>query len=168
MDFISSYGLAIVIIVSALLVVYKIALYNPISPFCSSPPGFSCDFISLNTSGILTLKVSQATGTQITINGVACADQAAQNSDAPLYGNVNINGNTAYYYAKKYYPPGNSIYSGSSYILDLYCYKSGAIAAGRVGSKFSGYVWLNYSVPDYGNQVERIATFQTVYTGGPV
>ncbi len=167
MDFISSYGIAIVIIVAAFLVVYKIAFYAPISPFCSSPPGFSCDFASLNASGILTLKISQATGTQITINGAACADQQAQDSDTPLYGNIHVNGNTLFYYASKYYPPGNTIYSGGSYILDMYCYKSWAAAAGSAGSQFSGYVWLNYSIPNYGNQVEKIATFRAVYTPSP-
>ncbi len=168
MDFISSYGIAIVIIVAALLVVYRITFYNPVSPYCSSPPGFSCGFVALNTSGILTIKISQALGTQITINGVACADQQAQNSDTPAYGNVHVNGDIPYYYAQKYYPPGNSIYSGGSYILNLYCYKYGVKAARHSGSQFSGYVWLNYSIPNYGNQVEKIATFQTEYTGGPV
>lgn len=162
-DFISAYGIAIVIIAATVLIVYKIAFVSQGASFCTPSPGFSCNFIAINTSGVLVLKVSQATGTSIKINGAACADQQNYTGDNPLYGNVNVNGMAAFYPPPNY-PPGNSIYSGSTYSLYLYCYSGGAVVKGSIGNQFTGYVWLNYSIPNYGNQVEKIITFQTQYT----
>ena len=68
-DFLSSYGMVIVIIITALVAVTVIASKAPVTPGCIAPPGFSCSFVSIGTNGILTVKISQAIGSDIKING---------------------------------------------------------------------------------------------------
>ena len=170
-DYLSSYGLALTIIVVAFLAMYSIALApnNP-SIYCTPTPGFNCNFIDLNSSGVLTAKISQATGTQITINGAACASQQSSGTDTPAYGNLYVANTITYYETPIYYPPGNIIYSGGTYVLRVYCYgqsnvnPSGQIATGLTGKGFAGYIWINYTIPNYGKQVQKIATFSTVYS----
>src|SRR5208282_5793900 len=137
---------------------------NP-AVYCTPVPGFNCNFLAINTSGILTAKFSQATGTQITINGVACASKQSSYTDTPAFGNVGVNSLAAYYEMPTYYPPGNVIYSGGTYIFHMYCYTSGnKIATAPIGQSFQGYVWINYTIPNYGGEVQKIATFSTVYS----
>lgn len=165
-DFLSSYGIAFLVMIAALTAVYAIALApnNP-AVFCTPTPGFNCNFLSVNSMGVMTLKISQATGTQITINGVACATQQGSGIDSPAYGNTHVSNTIAYYPVPTYYPPGNVIYSGGYYILHMYCYNApNNIATGITGKPISGFVWLNYTIPNYGEETQKIATFSTVYS----
>lgn len=171
-DFLSSYGAAILIIAVAIIAVAAFAFYNPAAQSCAAPPGFNCNFISIGRDGVLTAKISQALGTVITINGAACSDQQNLTTDAPRYGNVAVsaaNPNMEYYPAalgeQGDYPPGNVIYSGGYYTLRVYCYQTGgSIASGQIGAQFSGYLWLNYSIQNYGPQVQKIAAFTAEYS----
>ena len=164
--------MVIVIIITALAAVSLIASRAPVTPGCVAPPGFSCTFVSIGTSGILTVKISQAIGSNIKINGVACSDQQNSTTDIPKYGNVQVNSINP---SNSFYPvqlgvsgdyaPGNYINSGASYVFYVNCYQAGGgLAAGKPGAQFSGYLWLNYTIPNYGKQVQKIATFTTTYT----
>ncbi len=164
-DYLSSYGLAIVVMLAAFIAMYAIAI-SPNNPavYCTPVPGFSCNFLSISKAGILTFKFSQAIGTEITINGIACASQQSGAGDVPAFGNIGVNSLQAYYSTPQY-PPGNYVYSDGSYIAQLPCYAPGGVqASGPTGQAFSGYVWLNYSIPNYGEQTQKIATFSTVYS----
>ncbi len=167
MDFLASYGLAITVMLLAFVSIYEIAL-SPNNPavFCTPSPGFNCNFMSVNSVGIMTAKFSQALGTQITINGVACSSQQSGGADMPKYGNINVANTITYYDTQQSYPPGNVIYSGSYYIFYVNCYNNagGGLATGKVGQPFTGYLWLNYTVPNYGQQTQKIATFSTLYS----
>jgi hypothetical protein len=160
-----SYGLAIIVITVALASIALIAFRPQPSNFCASSPGFSCNYISINSTGILTAKFSQALGQQIIINGASCADQQGSSQDAPRYGNIDTNSLSTFYPAKPLFPPGNIIYSGSSYIFYIYCYRGGAIAKGSPGTVFSGFMWLNYTLPSSGlSYTQEIASFSTQYS----
>ncbi len=164
-DFLSSYGIALVIIFIAFAAIYSIAL-SPNNPavFCTPNPGFDCAFVSINASGVMTAKLSQATGTEITINGIACSSQQSSSADVPAFGNTGVSSSISYY-PSQYYPPGNSMYSGSSYVFRMYCYSSSSgVATGKTGTPFTGYIWLNYTVPNYGSVVQKVAVFSTVYS----
>lgn len=163
-DFLSTYGLALAVMLVAFVTIYRISL-SPNQPaiFCSSVPGFSCNFISVNSMGVVTAKFSQALGTQITINGVACSDQQSPTTDTPAYGNLFVT-NSVNYYPIPSYPPGNIIYSGGYYVVQAYCYNSGGQVISTTGHSFTGYVWLNYSIPNYGMQTQKIATFTSIYS----
>lgn len=168
-DFLSSYGMAIIIISIAFIAVYGIAFNQPATPSCTAPPGFACDFLAINRSGVLTAKISQAIGSQITINGAACAQQQNASGNNPENGNPRV-GNNILTYPQPYsvsghYPPGNTMYSGSTYIFYVYCYDvNGGIATGSPGQQFTGYLWLNYTVPNYKYQVQEVATFTAEYS----
>jgi hypothetical protein len=165
LDYLSSYGLALIIITVAFFAVYEIALApnNP-AVYCTATPGFACNFISVNSMGVLTGKFSQALGTQITINGVACASLQSSNTDTPAYGNMGVSNTVTYYPTPTYYPPANVIYSGGYYTFRVYCYGPSGIAKGTTGKSFSGFIWLNYTIPNYGSQTQKIATFSSVYS----
>ena len=73
-DFLSSYGLAIIVLISLLSAAFLIIKSQPINS-CVSPPDFSCSYASMSTDGFLLVKISQAVGEPVLINGIACADQ---------------------------------------------------------------------------------------------
>ena len=159
----------IITITVALIAISSLAFRTTSTSGCISPPGFNCNYIAISRAGILTAKISQALGTQIIINGIACADQQNYTGDAPKYGNIGVNAINTYYPTsigvQGDYSPGNIIYSGGYYVFYVYCYQVGAsVAKGTLGSQFTGYVWLNYSIPNYGSQVQNIATFTTEYS----
>ena len=77
-DFLLSYGIALIIITIAVAIIYKIVVTAPnlTSYTCSAAPGFSCDFYALSANtGVFTISMSQATGGLIVINGAACSSQ---------------------------------------------------------------------------------------------
>ena len=170
-DFLLSYTIVIIVLISILTAAFLIIKTQHIYS-CTSPPNFNCGYVSIGTNGILTVKISQAIGSDIKINGVACADQQNATTDTPKYGNVQVNSINP---SNSFYPvqlgvsgdyaPGNYINTGSSYVFYVNCYQvGGSLAKGTLGSQFSGYLWLNYTIPNYGTQVERIATFTITYT----
>lgn len=168
-DFLSAYGIVILAITVALVAISTLAFNNPQTPGCTSPPGFNCNYIAISKAGVLTAKISQALGTQITINGVACADQQSATTDTPRYGNVGVNAMPQYYPTPALWQTasntGNVIYSGGYYVLQAECYHVGATnAIGTLGSQFTGYIWLNYTILNYRYQVQKIATFTAVYS----
>ena len=167
-DFLSSYAIAIIALIFILSAVFLIIKIQP-TYSCTSPPNFNCGYVSMSTNGFLLIKVSQAIGEPILINGAACADQQNTTINAPKYGNVAV-GRSNFFYPIQLetsgdYPPGNHINSDQSYVFYVNCYQvGGSLATGKLGSTFSGYLWLNYTIPSYGPQIQEIATFTTTYT----
>lgn len=169
-DFLSSYGIALLVMIAAIIAVYTIALTPSNSAvFCTPTPGFGCNFLSVNSMGVMTLKFSQAIGTQITINGAACSSQQSSGADVPAFGNMQVSNTLGFYPTPTtpgYYAPGNIVYSGGYYIMYINCYDApnNGFIKGATGKPFSGFVWLNYTIPNYGQQTQKIATFSTVYS----
>ena len=98
-DFLMSYGIALIVIAIAIAAIYKTSILSPTlsSYTCTAVPGFSCDAYALNATGALTVTLSQATGGPIIINGVACASQSNQLATAPQFGNICVTNTVAYY-----------------------------------------------------------------------
>ena len=165
-DFMMSYGIALIIIFIAVAVIYKVSVLSPAlaSSTCTASPGFACDAFILNRSGILTLQLAQATGGTITINGVACSSLPSSSGNNPAYGNVYVANTPTYYFGTNSPGTGINLYSGSSNTLVLYCYSGGGIATGMLGNGFTGFVWLNYTVPGYGNVIQQVANIDAKYT----
>jgi hypothetical protein len=163
-DFVVSYGLALIVILIALTVIFRIGTSNPglSAPSCTAVPGFTCDFYSINISGVLTMRLTQAIGSPLTIRGVSCSSQINSTGNGPQYGNVAVGKNVQYYYAPTY-PVGNVIYSDTYYIFKVNCYNGYGQANSQKGNSFTGYIWLNYSIQSYGNETQRIATVTTPY-----
>ena len=139
-DFLSSYGIAILIVIIAIAIAYQVSIgtTNLFSSQCTATPGFACGYYSLNNNGILILGVAQATGAAITVSGVACSTQASSNG-LPSYGNLYVTGNFNYY-PYPYSPyPGVTLPSGSQKNFSLYCYGPGGIETSQgTGTSFCG------------------------------
>lgn len=148
-----SYGIAFIIIIISLAVMYKTGLLNPtLAPvFCTATSAFACGQFSINAvTGVLTMQISQSTGGPITVNAIACASARNASADRPQYGNPFVTNAAAYYPAGWSPNPANTFYSGTTVNFEMYCYGPGGIATGKLGNAFYGYVWINYSTPNYG------------------
>lgn len=167
-DFMLSYGIAFIVILIAIAVIFKTGLLNPlvIPASCSGFPGFSCSQYSINaTTGILTFTFAQATGGTITINGFTCSSQKNNTGDKPQYGNIYVKSNVIYYPANS--APANIITSlptTTSETLKMYCYNAAGAAKGNLGNAFFGYIWLNYTIAGYGSITQEIASLTAKYS----
>lgn len=167
-DFMLSYGIAFMVILIAIAVIFKTGLLNPliIPPSCYAFPGFSCSQFSINaTTGILTFAFAQATGGTITMNGFSCSSGKNSTGDKPLYGNIYTKSNTIYYPAN--YAPANIITSlptTTTETLKMYCYNAAGKATGALGNAFFGYIWLNYTISGYGSVTQEIASLTGKYS----
>ncbi len=163
-DFLISYGIALLIIGIALLVIYQIGILNPtLSPVqCVPVPGFSCGFFYINSSGIITINLAQDIGTQVTINGAACSTTYTLNS-LPQYGNLYVTSNSQYYPPSND-PSGDVMYSSSNTTIRMNCYSGpGDMAGGQIGNLFFGHIWINFTIPQYGRITESVATVTAKY-----
>lgn len=165
-DFMVSYGIALIIIVIAVAVMYNIAITSPVlaTQSCTASPGFACSYFALNTNGLLTMGLSQATGGEIVVHGISCSSQQNTTGSKPAYGNIYVTAASQYYLSGDSPGSGVSIYSGSNATLFPYCFNSGGAATGPLGNGFNGFVWLNYTVPGYGNVVQQVASLDVKYT----
>jgi hypothetical protein len=169
-DFMLSYGLALIIIVIAIAVIYKVSVLNAaiLPSTCTPNAGFSCSQFSINTTGAVSIAISQATGGPITIHGIACSTSANTTGTKPESGNIHVVANSAFYpynsYPNNALVTGITMYSGSTTVLTAYCYSGPGIATGSLGSSFLGYLWINYTLQGYGTIISQAATFSTKYT----
>ncbi len=149
LDFLTSYGIAIIIMIIAIAVAYQVSVQShyAFAPSCSASPGFSCGYYSIDQNGILTISLSQATGSAVVVSGIACSSSITNNG-LPGSGNLYVTNSITYY------PPSNSpgtgitLPSSGTQPFYLYCYgSSNAIAKSLVtGGSYIGYVWLNYTI----------------------
>ncbi|MCL5675462.1 MAG: hypothetical protein M1611_02520 [Candidatus Marsarchaeota archaeon] len=166
-DFLASYGLALVLITIVIVIIYQVAIADRyvFSNSCTPSPGFSCGFYSINSNGILTLQISQATGGPIQAEGIACATEPNATANGPAYGNIGALG------APSFYPASNPftfpiIQSGSTYTFYTKCYGPyGVIINHSPGASATFFVWLNYTVPGTSIRLEEeIASIEAKYS----
>lgn len=165
LDFLISYGVVLLGLAVAIVLLYNIGVNNSYSesPYCTPEPSFSCGFYSINgMTGVLQIQLAQATGGAITVHGIACSADLNSNGNLPGEGNAWVTQNAVYYPANNLFAP--TLYSGATGTYTMYCYNSGGIASGLLGNNFAGYIWLNYSIPNYGTQVQLAATINAKYT----
>ncbi|MGC8547523.1 MAG: hypothetical protein ACP5MC_00780 [Candidatus Micrarchaeia archaeon] len=165
-DFLSTYGIALIIISIAIAVIVKIGFLTPTlsTSTCTPEPGFACEFYAINTSGVLEISLAQATGSQLILHGFACSTLPNTTGNKPMFGNIYVTNSIAYYPSGD--APVNSItmYSSTAQTLYVNCYGPGGIAKGHIGNSFIGYLWLNYTVPGYGTITQQAATLDLRYT----
>jgi hypothetical protein len=165
-DFMMSYGIALIIIFIAVSLIYKVSVLNAVLSIssCIASPGFECEAFALNKSGVLVLQLSQATGGSIIIKGAACASQASNIGAYPAFGNLNVINSILYYPPNNAPGTGINVYSDGSATLMIYCYSNAGVARGSLGNGYTGYVWLNYTIPSYGNITQQVAALNLKYT----
>ncbi|MGC8676438.1 MAG: hypothetical protein ACP5T3_02905 [Candidatus Micrarchaeia archaeon] len=164
-DFLMSYGIALIIVSIAIAVIVKLAFLTPTlsTSTCTPEPGFACQYYAINTSGTLTISLAQDIGSAISVHGIACSTSANNTGNKPMFGNIYVTNSIAYY------PPSNSpgtgivVYSGEAYTFNVNCYGAGGIAKGKLGNSFIGYLWLNYTLQGYGQITQQIAAIDLRY-----
>ena len=171
LDFMVSYGVALLIIGIALYVVISTGVLNPHAApsSCTPTPGFICDSYAINTSGVFIIQTSQVTGATMDITGAACASTVnSTNSNYPEYGNIHVLG---YSSDQSAYPSnamanGIDMYSDGVAIITVNCYSSYGISKKPLGDSFVGYLWLNYTTNMLPGKVttQKVASFTVRYT----
>jgi hypothetical protein len=79
MEYLMTYGWAILVIMCVLAVLFYLGILNPsgMTPtICTIKPGFTCITWKLYTNGTLFLKIGQGTGTVINVTGMNCTTDA--------------------------------------------------------------------------------------------
>lgn len=172
-DFLTSYGFAILVIGIAVYAVLQLGIFNysAAPQYCYSQSPFSCIAYSVNTIGAMAIVLSQSSGGVMTVNGIACSGTPNTSITGPFFGNVRVQSQAS---APSYYPGANTLGAGitmlpgAQYVFYVNCYSSRfGPAHASIGSTFTGYVWVRYSfsgLPSTYNNIVRAASFSTKYT----
>ncbi len=141
-EYLTTYGWAILIIAVALGALYTLGLFSPssfISNQCFFPADFGClnDFFS--TSGILFINFEQSTVSAINITAIGC-------NSAGLATNM-----TQFIGVNQIFLP-----IGTNTTTSVSCYTNGTIFTSQPGSVFKGYVIVNYTSLQTGFQHELV------------
>lgn len=176
-DFMVSYGMALLIIAITIYVIMSLGILNPPISVgsCISASEFSCPSYAIFTNGTSYFVLSQSTGGQINITAAACSTQTNSSYISPAFGNVHV---LPYNNAPQYYPDsslqsGLTAYSNSEFQIKVDCFgPSGllnptGLATSNLGNLFTGYLWINYTLsnmPKGMHFVVQVATFTTKYT----
>lgn len=170
-DYISTYGFALLIISIAIYAAFEIGIFNYAnSPsYCYTTSPFSCGAYAINTVGVMAVAISQTSGGIVNITGAACSAVPNTTRVGPKYGNANVLG---YNSVPQFYPNnalqhGLVLNPGIVQVLYVNCYNGNlGIATGAIGAGFNGYLWLNYTysnLPAGYHNIERVASISTKY-----
>ena len=148
MEYLMTYGWAILVIIVVIAVLFYIGVLNPrnITPTsCTFPPGFSCATYKLNQSnGHMLLKLGHAVGRRIVITNISCTQYSA---GTPSAGNYSLSAN-------------QSVNNGESTSnLDITCYPAtgGSAVSGSAGDIVKFKMWINYTETDTIPNMNRTA-----------
>ncbi|MGC8478984.1 MAG: hypothetical protein ACP5NE_03625 [Candidatus Micrarchaeia archaeon] len=130
MEYLMTYGWAILIISVVLGALYMMGLFNPstfISSQCIFPAEFSCLNTYMSSNGQLTINIEQSTSSPINITAIGCNTNATTTDmvvESPAV----------------YVPIGSNVtFTG------IQCWSGSSPYSGTVGSVFHGYIILNYT-----------------------
>jgi YVTN family beta-propeller protein len=136
-EYLTTYGWAIVAIAVALGVLYSLGIFGlgaSGSTGCSAIEGFSCTAPVLYSSGALTTQFGQIGPTK-TISATGCTT----NDTAPTGNNwLGVGGIT--------------IQSGQTANLTFSCPVSGTSSGGQLGAVYTGTLWIQYTTSSSGGQ----------------
>jgi hypothetical protein len=169
-DFLTSYGFAILIISVAIYSVMALGVFNyqATPQYCYSVSPFTCIAYSINTTGVLSMVLSQSSGGTLTINGIACSTAKNTTRVGPQYGDLYVNSNSIYYPAGTKIKSGVVVYPGAQTVLFANCYSAASHpATAAIGATFTGYVWINYTfsgLPSSYHNIAQAASFSVKYT----
>ncbi|VVB77206.1 Uncharacterised protein [uncultured archaeon] len=98
-EYLMTYGWALIIIAIALAALYTLGVFNPPSlanPVCLLPAGLSCANYFLMPDGTLTLNLVQTTSSQINVTGVACNAMNSLTGMTPFQVSIPPGGNATF------------------------------------------------------------------------
>jgi hypothetical protein len=153
MEYLMTYGWAILIIAVVLGVLYSLGIFNgntALGTSCISIPGYLCQNPSMTSAGLLSFTFGQNTNTNAYNVGFACA-AVASSTGMPNTGATNpwmfpsstsgaVSGTIP---ANTY----TALPGGQLTITGLQCYGStgSAFNPGAIGATYTGKIWLNYT-----------------------
>ena len=135
MEYLLTYGWALVVISVVLGVLYSMGLFSTKSiarQSCAAIPGFECNYPILNGTG--SLKVLLGSTNELTLTGVGCTGDSAAPPALTEIAPV------------EFYP-------GSAAIILFAC----PLPANVLGTPFSGYLWIGYNTITASGQEEAVA-----------
>ncbi len=142
MEYLMTYGWAILIIAVVLSALFMLGLFNPstfVSSQCIFPAEFSCISSYLSTSGLLTVNIEQAVSAPINVTAIGC----------------NTNATTTF---METITPAVYVPIGSNYTFNVWCHAGSTNYTGSVGSLYHGYIIMNYTNVQTGFPHTTIAT----------
>jgi len=151
MEYLMTYGWAILIIALALGVLYSLGVLNPgrLKPvMCMLPAPFSCQIQTLSSStGKLTISLAQGSGSTYIINGIACVDNSLLGTTGIPTNGWSIASNLAFS------TNTNSLASGTMVtVSNIACYgPNGPVTNLVMGTSFGGTLIINYALPSSPN-----------------
>ncbi len=129
MEYLMTYGWAILILGIALSVLYSLGLFSPntfVTSQCIFPADFSCISGILVANGLFYINLEQSTVSNINLTAIGC----------------NNIGNTANMIT---YSPQKFLLIGSNISLSIQCYNNFTKYNAKPGYIFQGYLVLNYT-----------------------
>jgi hypothetical protein len=140
MEYLMTYGWAILIIAVVLGALYSLGIFNGtnfLGNTCIAGTGYLCSNPSLATNGILSFTFGYY-GPNITVSGFACSS----NSISP----------------NSFSQSGISdLVPGQQEAISVSC----PVSANTIGTSFSGYLWMEYSQAGQSDLVAKVATIST-------
>ena len=130
MEYLMTYGWAILIIGVALAAMFQLGLFNPseyVTNICILPSGLTCSSFFLYPNGILSVSIGNGLQGPINITAMGCfQNKTVTNMQIP------------------YNPPSNQIYIpiGGSHTFNINCMGASGLALGHL---YTGYLVINYT-----------------------
>ena len=127
MEYLMTYGWAILVLSVVLAVLYSMGVLNPntySTQECAISSGFNCLSYTMTSSGVLHINLQQSTPDPITVTALACTQSA----------------NSGNFLAANQYLP-----IGSNATFVVQCYSSTGGFASAVGGTFGGTIAVNYT-----------------------
>ena len=129
MEYLMTYGWAILILGIAIAVLYSLGLFSPssfVTSSCIFPADFSCLSGVLVTNGLFSINLEQSTASNINLTAIGC-------------NNLGQTTNMISYSPQKY------LLIGSNISLSTLCYSNLTVYTATPGSIYQGYLVLNYT-----------------------
>ncbi len=148
MEYLMTYGWAILIIAVILGILFQLGVFSSgtlTGTACIATSGYYCSNPTLTTGGTLTFIFGQSTGSTLYNLEIACTDAGNTLGPYPITSFNSITGTGLAIVASS---TGNQLNSGQSIVVSaLPCYTSSGVFIGSrpVGYAYSGYIWVNYT-----------------------
>ncbi len=129
MEYLMTYGWAILILGIVLGSLYALGLFSPNtfrSSQCIMPANFGCLAAYMQSNGLLTLNIEQATPSSINVTAIGCNTNAT-------------------YSAMESISPPELIGIGSNRTFSVLCYAGNKVFSGNPGTFYNGYILINYT-----------------------
>ncbi len=129
MEYLMTYGWAILIIAVVAGVLFESGFFNPgngTSQFCQLESGFSCANYYMYQNGLLTMSILQTTATPITVTAIGC------NTNLTSIGTANV-------------VPPVTLQIGTNATFAVQCYSDRSQFSGQVSQLYSGHLQVNYT-----------------------